>query len=61
MTKKSTIIVSVFLIIFAVVIEVLINWSKTQINDHFSFFAGALSVAGVAPLIKIFFGKKKQD
>jgi len=61
MTKKSTIIVSVFLIISAVVIEILINWSKTQINEHFSFFAGALSVSGVAPLIKLFFGKKKKE
>ena len=61
MTKKSTIIVSVFLIISAVVIEILINWPKTQINEHFGFIAGFLSGTGVSLLIKLFFGKKKKE
>jgi hypothetical protein len=43
------------------VIEILINWPKTQINEHFGFFAGFLSGTGVSLLIKLFFGKKKKD
>jgi len=61
MTKKSTIIVSTLLIISAVVIEILINYSKTQINEHYGFFAGFLSGTGVSLLIKLFFGKKKKE
>jgi hypothetical protein len=61
MTKKNTIIVSILLIISAAVIEFLMNYSKTQINEHFGFFAGFLSGAGLSMLIKLFFGKKTKD
>lgn len=61
MTKKTTIIVSILLIIYAAVIEILINYSKTQINEHFGFIAGFLSGGGVSLLIKLFFGKKKEN
>jgi len=61
MNKKSTIIVSTLLLISAVIVEILINYPKTQIDEHFSFFAGFLFAAGVSMLIKLFFGKKKRD
>jgi len=60
MNKKSTIIVSTLLLISAVIVEILINYPKTQIDEHFGFFAGFLSVIGVSLLIKLFLGKKKR-
>jgi hypothetical protein len=49
------------LIISAIVIEILINYPKTQINEPFGFFAGFLSGAGIGMPLKMFFGKKKKD
>jgi hypothetical protein len=61
MTKKGTIIVSILLIISAVVIEILLNYSTIQIDEHFGFFAGFLFAAGVILPVKLFFGKKQSD
>lgn len=61
MTKKSTIIVSLIMILSAIIIVILINYSKIQINEHYGFFAGFLGVTGLSLLIKLFFGKKDKD
>ena len=59
MTKKITIIVSILLIISSVTIEILINYSKAQINESFGFFAGFFFVVGVILLLKL--ARKKKD
>ena len=61
MTKKVTIFVSALLIISAVLIGVLLNGSKTELDKELVvFFKGILYGAGFALLIKSFFEKKKQ-
>ena len=60
MTKKITIIVSILLIVSSVAIEILINFSKAQINESIGFFAGFFFVIGVILLVKLA-GKKKYN
>jgi len=61
MTKKTTIIISVLLIISAVIIEILLKDSKTKLDiDLVEFFAGMLFGTGIVLPLKLFFGKKKE-
>ena len=60
MTKKSTIIVSVILIISAVLIEIFLKDSKPKLDRELvGFFQGAFLGCGLLMLSSSFFGKKK--
>lgn len=60
MTRKTTIIVSVLLIISAFLIEILLKDSKPKPDrDLVGFFEGALFGGGFAMLLSSFIEKKK--
>ena len=60
MKKKTTIIVSILLIISAILIEILLKDSATNIDTELvGFFAGILFGAGLVLPIQLFLGKKK--
>jgi hypothetical protein len=61
MTKKSTIIVSILLIISSVIIEILLKDSNTKMDvELVGFFAGILLGAGISLPLQLFFGKKNK-
>jgi len=61
MNRKITIIVSVIFIISAVLIEILLKNSKTELDrDLVGFFQGALFGGGFVMLLSSFFEKKKK-
>ncbi len=60
MTRKTSIIVSILLIISAVLIEIFLKDSKAGLDKELvGFFQGALFGGGLALLLRSFFGKKK--
>ena len=60
MKKKTTIIVSILLIISAIVIEILLKDSATNLDTELvGFFAGILFGAGLVLPLQLFLGKKK--
>jgi len=61
MSKKTTIIISLLLIISAIIIEILLKDSKTNLDiELVEFFAGILFGTGVGLPIQLFFGKNKK-
>ncbi len=60
MTKRTTIIISVLLIISAVIIEILLRDSTTKMDTELvGFFAGILFGSGIVLPLNLFMGKKK--
>lgn len=61
MSKKTTIIISLLLVISAIIIEILLKGSKTNLDiELVEFFAGILFGTGVGLPIQLFFGKNKK-
>ncbi len=61
MSKKTTIIISLLLIISAIIIEILLKDSKTNLDiELVEFFAGILFGTGIGLPIQLFFGKNKK-
>jgi hypothetical protein len=61
MTKRLTIITSILLIVSAIIIEILLKDSKTNLDiELVEFFAGILFGAGIVLLIQSFFVKKNK-
>jgi len=61
MTRKTSIIVSIFLIISAVLIEIFLKDSKAELDRELvGFFQGAMFGGGLAMLLSSFFDKKKK-
>ncbi len=61
MSKKTTIIISLLLVISAIIIEILLKDSKTNLDiELVEFFAGILFGTGIGLPIQLFFGKNKK-
>jgi hypothetical protein len=61
MTRKTSIIVSIFLIITAVLIEIFLKGSKVELDTELvGFFQGAMFGGGFVMLLSSFFNKKKK-
>lgn len=61
MTRKTSIIVSILLIISAVLIEILLKDSKTELDSELvGFFQGAMFGGGFVMLLSSFFEKKRK-
>lgn len=61
MTKKTTIIISLLLIISAIIIEILLKDSKNNLDiELVEFFAGILFGTGIGLPIHLFFRKNKK-